>query len=120
MEPAGAGLVAAHPGAQYGGCFFLQRLGVSAGAVDHDDKVVGIAGNPPRALAVLPAFLPLVFGSHLRLPLSGEVVIQCGQRDVGQQRESIPSEPCRVTLFPVAVGRHDPGFEERLDQRACP
>ena len=35
-------------------------------------------------------------------------------------RERTSSGGARVCLFPVAVGRHDPGFEERLDQREHP
>ena len=68
-----------------------------------------------------PCFLRLArcLGSHLRLPLPGEVVIQRGQRDVGQQRGQDPAlRGAGAALFQVAVGRHDPGFEERLDQRA--
>jgi hypothetical protein len=71
---------------QDGGCFLAQRLGVGAGAVHHDDPVVGIADQPPRAHPLAPAFLPLPPGAQLLLPVPGEVIIQRGQRDVGQQR----------------------------------
>ena len=81
-------------------------------------KSSAYADQPPRAQPLLPALGPLPGGAHLRLPLPGEVIIQRGQRDVGQQRGEYPAGGgARVCLFPVTVGRHDPGLEERLDQR---
>ena len=58
------------------GDLLAQCLGVVALAGHHDDKVVGEPDQPPVAQAVPPALGPLQLGSHLRLPLPGEMVIQ--------------------------------------------
>jgi hypothetical protein len=93
---------------------------VTAAAVDHDGEVIGVPDQPPAAPALFPALVPLPAGSHL-LPAPGEVVIQRRQRDAGPQRGRDPAlRGGGVSLFLLAVGRHDPGFEERLDQRAHP
>src|ERR1022692_3064553 len=117
----GAGFLFCEPQPQRGqdgGCLLAQRLSVLAGAVHHDDKVIGVTDTPPVAQALLHAFLPL---PPVRLPLPGEVLVQRRQRDVGQQRGEYPAlGGAGQAFFPVADGRHDPGFEERLDQRAYP
>jgi hypothetical protein len=49
------------------------------------------------------------------------MLIQRGQGDVGQQRGEDPAlRGAGVSLFHAAAGRHDPGFEERLDQHEHP
>jgi hypothetical protein len=99
----------------------VQCLGVAAVPGDHDDEVVGVPDQPPVPETVPAASGPLDFRSHLLLPLPGEVVVERRQRDVGQQRGEYPAlRGAGIGLFPPAVGRHDPGFEERLDQRAHP
>ena len=74
-----AGFLLGQPQPQRGqdrGDLLAQSLGVLALASHHDDKVVGEADKPPVAQAVPFALGPLHLGSHLRLPLPGEVVIQ--------------------------------------------
>jgi len=61
-----------------------QRLGIGLGAVDHDDEVVGVADQPPRAQTLAPSRLA-VLGVPAS-PLLLEVLIQHRQGDVGQQR----------------------------------
>jgi hypothetical protein len=59
------------------GCLFgAQRLGVTAFPGYQDDEVVGALDQPLVPQALLPALAPLPVGSHLLLPLPGEVVIQ--------------------------------------------
>ena len=89
---------------KHGCCFLAQRLGAGAGAVDHDDEVVGEADQPPRAQPLLPALGPLPCGAHLRLPLPGEVIIQRGQRDVGQQRGGHAPNAVGNFCFEVTLG----------------
>ena len=56
-----------------------------------DDEVVGVADEPVVRQAVATAFLSLLLDGHRRLPLLGEVIIQRGQGDVGQQRGEDPA-----------------------------
>jgi len=67
---------------------------------------------------VATTFLSLLLDGHARLPLLGEVVIQHGQGDVGQQRGEDPAlRSAGDTALPRSGGREDPGLEEGLHQR---
>ena len=68
-----------------------QRLGVFPLAGDEDDEVVGVADESVVRQAMAAAFLSLLLDGHRRLPLPGEVIIQHGQGDVGQQRGEDPA-----------------------------
>jgi len=48
-------------------------------------------------------------------------VVVNGQCHIGDQRRQDPAlRGSGHRLFPIAAGRHDPGFQERLHQRADP
>ena len=100
----GAGFLFGEPQPQRGqdgGCLLAQRLSVLAGAVHHDDKVIGVTDDPPVAQALLHAFLPLV---TVRMPLPGEVLVQCRQRDIGQQRGDHALNTVGNFCFEVTLG----------------
>jgi hypothetical protein len=71
---------------QDGGDLLPQRLGVGAGAGDHDDPIIRIADQPPVRQTLAPPSIPPVVVAHRLLPRLDEVVVESGQSDVGQQR----------------------------------
>jgi hypothetical protein len=71
-----------------------------------------------QAGTVRPGLGPLRVRAHVLVPLLGEVAIQGGQGDVGEQRGESPAlHSSRWCLFPVPGAGHDPGFQESLHQR---
>ena len=64
---------------------------------DHHDKVVGVADQSVVRRAMTATFLTLLNRVHRLLPRAHEVIIQHGQRDVGQQRRQDPS----AAKFPI-------------------
>src|ERR1039458_4791960 len=85
----------------------------------HQDKIIRVADELIIALAASPALLPLIWSSHLLAPFLVEMVIQHGEGSIRHQRREDPTlgRPCSC-LFPVPEFREDPGFQERLYQRA--
>jgi hypothetical protein len=55
-----------------------------AGTEHHQDEIVTVANESPDALALPPAFGPLIRVSHFVMPLPVEVVVQRRQRDIGE------------------------------------
>src|SRR5437899_7647881 len=88
-------------------------------SVDHQDEVVRITDEPPAPEALCLAVGALPARAHLLMPLPGEMVVQRRQGDVGEQRRENPDlrGPCQ-SVFPVSEFGEDPGFQERLHQRA--
>jgi hypothetical protein len=76
---------------QHGRHLLTQLLGVAPFALDYDDEVVGVADQTVGRLAVVAALGPLVGRAHRLVPLLGEMIIQDGQGDVGQQRGQDPA-----------------------------
>jgi hypothetical protein len=81
-----------------------------------DDEVIGVAHEPVGRLAALARVVTLVDTAHRR-PRVGEMLVQRGQSDVGQQwRENPALRGAGQRSCKVAVPVEDPGPEERLDQ----
>ena len=72
-------------------------------ARDEDDEVVGVADETVVRQAVAASFLSLLLDRHRRLPLPGEVIIQHGQGDVGQQRGEDSSNAMGNFCFDVSL-----------------
>src|SRR6266511_4235689 len=90
------------------------------GAVDPDNEVVGIAGQPERR-ATASAIPHPVGGVLVVVPELVEVVVQLGEGDVGQQRRQNATLRGSGVGAPVdAVLAEDPGAQERLDQLQNP
>jgi len=70
----------------------------------HDDEVVGVPDQPPIAQAVPPALGPFDRRVHHVLPPPGEVVIERGQGDVGQQRGQHAPNTVGNFCFEVTLG----------------
>lgn len=74
----------AHRG-KYRADLVAERFGVVAGAVDHDHEVVRVSDEPHGRFPGAAALGASPFRAE-RFPLRGEVLVQHGQSDVGQQR----------------------------------
>ena len=95
-----------------------QCLGVLPAARDADDEVVRVTREPVCSAAVASDLLSCWPCRHRRLPRPGEVLVQHRQRGVGDQRRENPAlRGAGERLFSAAQLRHDPGLEERLDER---
>ena len=78
-----------------------------------DDEVVGVADESVVRQAVATSFLSLLLDGHRRLPLLGEVIIQHGQGDVGQQRGEDPAlRGAGDAAFPVPVAVRTPALRK--------
>ena len=89
-----------------------------AGAVDHDHEVVRVADEPVGCATTLADALAPVHSVPIASHSCGEVIVEDGQGDVGQQRGEDPTlrgAGDRVRFGPV-LGE-DPGLQERLHQR---
>ncbi len=91
-------------------------FGVGSGAVNHHHEVVRIAD---QSVVRLPAWRRDAAGGRRahRLPGLGEMIVEHGQGDVGQQRRQDPPCGVPVLVFRDAVLTEDPGLQERLHQR---
>ena len=97
-----------------------QRLGVLPVTSDTDDKVIGVADHPVVRLAVASSLGALSLIAHL-LPCVGEVLVERRQRDIGHQGREDPALRGAGDLrLEDAVAVHDPGLQERLDERQDP
>ncbi len=93
-----------------------QRLGVVAGAGDHDHEVVRVADelHGRDASATVLAACPLWAEGF---PLACEVLVQAGKRDVGQQRREDAALGRPGPRVPAdGVLGEDAGPQERLHQ----
>ena len=85
----------------------------------HDHEVVGVADDLVVRFAISSAPGPLIACRHMLPPFLVEMVVQRRQCNVRQQRGQDPAlRGAGVRLFPAAEFREDPGFQERLHQRA--
>lgn len=73
--------------------FSASALRLAAG--DHDHKVVRVTDHSIGGLTMAAAPSPVDPSGHARLPYLGEVLIEGGQRDVGQQRVLIALREAR-------------------------
>ena len=84
-----AGLLRCQPQPQRGedGPHLLaQCLGVVPITGDHENKIIRIADESPVSLAGACALAPLFFCAHLLVPLLNEMIVQCRQGNIGEQR----------------------------------
>ncbi len=80
-------------------------------------QIIGVAGHPVVRLAVASARRALHPIAHL-LPRSNEMLVERAQRDVGHQGRENPTLRCaRQLRFEATVLGHDPGLQERLNER---
>src|SRR5450755_971356 len=69
----------------------FQRLGVLLAASYADDEVICVANQAVGSAAAASDLLPFWPCRHRCLPRVGEVLVQCRQRDVGDQRRENPA-----------------------------
>ena len=94
-----------------------QRLGVLPFACHDDHKIIGVADNPVVGFASTTSRLASVLTAR-RVPCSSEMLVERGERDVShQRRENSALWRAGDRSHQPALLGHDPGLQERLDQR---